>query len=110
VIKYLTLDEMENDTHNGVPVSWVGDEGDAIAFTDDVQAGEAAILAMARRDLGVECVVTGYVRAMWMRFHVEEGYLSDEWQGELCRESDEGAMRVVRAEGVSDLASLELSS
>lgn len=96
---YMSVDELDTDMHEGVRVAWVGEDGDALAFTADLMAGERAVLAMARRDLGGLCASSEPPQGMWMRFHFPAD--SDEWQGERCAESDEGAIPVVRVREVS---------
>lgn len=46
----------------GVEVFWIEDTDDAIAYTDDLYTGTAAINAMARRDLGRPVDVAASVR------------------------------------------------
>lgn len=106
VTTYLTINELDVEDRYGVPVAWIGEDGDAVAFTENRRRGLAAIHSLGRTDLGGPCAVTGDIQQTWMRFYLPEGGHSDEWVGDFCRPDQDGAIQVVIAEGVSDRASL----
>jgi hypothetical protein len=108
MITYLATDEMDMGTFAGVHAAWIGEDGDAIAFTDDRDAALASVIDMARRDLGHQNILTGEAEQTHMRFHIPEGYQSDEWQGERCASTDDGAHHVVIVREVIDEESARL--
>ena len=99
--RYLTTDEITNgmDRYHGVPACWIGDDGDAIAFTDDWRRGAAAVHALARHDL--KSPVRGETDVVWAQFE-ESPHPDEEWVVRACRAGDPGAVRVVWASELWD--------
>jgi hypothetical protein len=99
--QYRALDEVTfPDRFHGVPACWIGEDGDAIALTDDLRRGAAAIHALGRQD------VSGPVRAStvtlrWARFE-RTGPTTADWYARTCRQGESGAVRVVIATDVHD--------
>lgn len=99
--RYRALDEISfPDRFHGVPACWVGEDGDAIALTDDLRRGAAAIHALGRQDIGGP-VRADLVGLRWMRFE-RTGPNQDDWYAATCRQGDSGAVRVVLATDVHD--------
>jgi hypothetical protein len=104
--EYVMPDKLATAEHLGIKVAWIGEDGDAIAFTDDLETGKAAILELGRVDLGTECGIAADIKLRWLRFEIPEGHAADEWRGEWCKEDDEGAVRIVYAGEVTERANL----
>ena len=90
-------------TFYGVPVIWVGEDGDtAIALTGDWRLGCAAAHALGRADLGGPVRTWSCcVELRWTRFQpVEE--LDQDWEATPVPIGTEGAVQVVWAHELSD--------
>lgn len=97
--RYLRVDELVTDgRYYDVPVTWIGEEGDAVALTSDWRRGAAAIHALGRDTL-LTPVSAEEVDVVWARFAPHDDY---EWVVECCAPGDNGAVRIVWATDVSE--------
>lgn len=98
---YLTADQLGYDETYGVQRYWIGEDGDAVAITEDTRRGLAAVHAMARNDLG-KPATTSRVTKGWARFTASASDLT-EWEGHFCDRADDGALPVVIAHEVGEV-------
>jgi hypothetical protein len=99
-----TIDELDFwFSAYGVPVDWVGEDGDAVALTADWRHGAAAIHRLARYSLS--CPARAHsVEVTHARFrrNWSEGPDYPSWTVSRCEPDDPGAMPVVWAREVID--------
>lgn len=103
MIEYTSPDQIPAEEHYNVPVSWIGEDDDIVAFTTDLRRGLAAISRYARLNLRSEArphptIRVGRVTCEMVRV-VDDGDMG-EWMVLPCQPGDMVGIPVVWARDV----------